>query len=689
MSMKQILTLALMMSQAVVADEGMWTVDNFPVEKVRAAYGVEISNDWLNKVTSATVRIEGGCTGSFVSPNGLVLTNRHCIWDCLSENSSEKNNIWKNGFVAQQPGAEKTCKSEQISVLIGITDISNKINDATSGLSDAKANKARKRTLTRLEKSCEKDADELLSCESVSLYNGGRYAMYRYKRYSDVRLVFAPEEAIAAFGGDPDNFNFPRWTLDMSLLRVYEDGQPAHTKNFFKWDPAGAAAGEVVFVTGHPGSTDRSLTVAELKFQRDITLPDWLMRYSELRGRYIQFSKIDDEAFRIVQNRLSLTENGIKVRRNELATLLDDTLIEEKSRQEQSLRRAIIADPKLAPKYGSSWDEIETAQHVYLKFRDHYLYNEAAVGFNSDLFGYARTLVRAAAERAKDDEDRRRGYTDSALPQLEQRLLAPAPVYPSLEKLRLSYSLEKMRESLGVDDPFIHKVLGIESPDSLASKLIDGTQLADPDFRKTLWDGGEEALDDSKDPMIRMARIVERDARALGERYEDEVEAPINAASEKIAHARFLLFGTDNYPDATFTFRVSYGAVESWIENGTEVDPFTTIGPIFDRATGQWPFALPESWIRAKRKLESNTRFNFISTVDITGGNSGSPVVDKDGMLVGLAFDGNVHSIAGSYWFDSDKNRAIAVHPAVMLEVLEKVYGANHLVAELTGASDQ
>ena len=271
--MKQILTLALMMSQVVVADEGMWTVDNFPVEKVRAAYGVEISNDWLNKVTSATVRIEGGCTGSFVSPNGLVLTNRHCIWDCLSENSSEKNNIWETGFVAEQPGAEKTCKSEQISVLVGITDISNKISDATSGLSEAQANKARKRTLTRLEKSCEKDADELLSCESVSLYNGGRYAMYRYKRYSDVRLVFAPEEAIAAFGGDPDNFNFPRWTLDMSLLRVYEDGQPAHTKNFFKWDPAGAAVGEVVFVTGHPGSTDRSLTVAELKFQRDITLP--------------------------------------------------------------------------------------------------------------------------------------------------------------------------------------------------------------------------------------------------------------------------------------------------------------------------------------------------------------------------------------------------------------------------------
>ncbi len=687
--MKKILTMALLISPAVFADEGMWTVDNFPVDTVQATYGVEISNDWLNRVTSATVRIEGGCTGSFVSANGLVLTNRHCVWDCLSENSSEENNIWEKGFVAAQPGAEKTCKSEQISVLVGITDITDKINAATSGLNDAKANKARKRMLTRLEKSCEKDADELLSCESVSLYSGGQYALYRYKRYTDVRLVFAPEEAIAAFGGDPDNFNFPRWNLDMSLLRVYEDKQPAHTPNFLEWRPEGAAVGEAVFVTGHPGSTQRSLTVAELRFQRDVVLPDWLVRKSELRGRYIQFSKIDREAFRIVQNKLSQTENGIKVRRNELAALLNDRLIEKKTLQEDSLRRAIIQDPKLAPEYGSSWNEIETAQHVYLEFRSHYLYNEAAVGFNSDLFAYARTLVRAAAERGKDNEDRRRAYTDAALPQLEQRLLAPAPVYPSLEKLRLSYSLEKMRETLGVDDPFVHKVLGIESPDSLADKLIDGTRLADPKIRKELWDGGAEAIADSDDPMIRIARIVERDASSLRKRYEDEVEAPIKAASEKIARARFLLYGTDSYPDATFTFRVSYGAVKGWVENGKEVNPFTTIGPVFDRATGQWPFALPESWLKARGKLNRKTRFNFISTVDITGGNSGSPVVDKNGKLVGLAFDGNIHSIAGSYWFEPQKNRAIAVHPAVMLEVLEKVYAANHLVAELTGVNDQ
>ena len=687
--MKKILPLVKLTSHAVLADEGMWTVDNFPVDQVQAAYGVEISNDWLNNVTSATVRIEGGCTGSFVSQNGLVLTNRHCVWDCLSENSSEANNIWENGFVAAQPGAEKACKSEQISVLVGITDITDKINAATSGLDEARANKARKRTLTRLEDSCERNADEVLSCESVALYNGGRYAMYRYKRYNDVRLVFAPEEAIAAFGGDPDNFNFPRWNLDMSLLRVYENNQPAHTTSFLEWRPEGASEGEVVFVTGHPGSTDRSLTVAELKFQRDVTLPDWLMRYSELRGRYIQFSKIDAEAFRTVQNSLSLTENGIKVRRNELAALLDDSLIEQKSLEEKALRRAIIANPKLAPEYGSSWDEIETAQHVYLEFRKHYLYNEAGVGFSSALFDYARTLVRAAAERGKDNEDRLRGYTDSALPRVEQSLLAPTPIYPSLEKLRLSFSLEKMREALGVDDPFVNKVLGIESPDGLAAKLVDGTQLANPAIRKELWDGGAEAIADSDDPMIRMARIVERDARALADRYEDEVEAPINAASEKIARARFLLYGTDSYPDATFTFRVSYGAVEGWTENGKEVAPFTAVGPIFDRATGHWPFALPESWLKARGKLDRKTRFNFTSTVDITGGNSGSPVVDRNGKLVGLAFDGNIHSIAGSYWFDPMRNRAIAVHPAVMLEALKKVYGANHLVAELTGASDQ
>jgi V8-like Glu-specific endopeptidase len=687
--MKRILLFALLSGQIAWADEGMWTVDNFPTAEVQARYGVKVANDWLNAVTAATVRIEGGCTGSFVSPNGLILTNRHCVWDCLSENSSEEDNIWETGFVAAQPGAEKSCKSEQISVLVGITDITDKISEATAGLDDIAANKARKRALTRLEKSCESKSKNTLSCESVSLYNGGRHAMYRYRRHSDVRLVFAPEEAISAFGGDPDNFNFPRWTLDMSLLRVYEDDQPLKSDNFLQWRPEGAEEGELVFVTGHPGSTDRSLTVAELKFQRDVVLPDWLMRYGELRGRYIQFSKSDEEAFRTVQNRLSLTENSIKVRRNELVALLDEDLIEQKELQEKALRRAVIADSRLAPLYSSAWDEIETAQHVYLGFRNHYLYNEAGVGFNSDLFDYARTLVRASIERAKNNDERRREFTDSALPQMEQRLLAPAPVYPRLERLRLSYSLEKMRETLGVDDPFVQKVLGIESPDSLAAKLIDGTQLSDPDIRKEMWEGGAEAIEESDDPMIRMARVVERDARALADRYEDEVEAPIDAASEKIARARFLLYGTDSYPDATFTFRVSYGSVKGWVENGKEVAPFTTVRRLFERATGQWPFALPESWLKSKGKLDPNTRFNFVSTVDITGGNSGSPVVDKDGKLVGLAFDGNIHSIAGSYWFNPSNNRAIAVHPAIMLSALEKVYGANHLVSELMGtASD-
>lgn len=678
----------ILVCQMAMADEGMWTVDNFPSDLVNARYGTEITNDWLNDVTKATARIEGGCTGSFVSTNGLILTNRHCIWDCLSENSSEEENIWKDGHVARQPAAERSCASEQISVLEGITDITERVEGATAGRDGAEANKARKRLLTRLERSCEEDSEDTLSCESVSLYKGGRYALYRYRRYDDVRLVFAPEEAVSAFGGDPDNFNFPRWNYDMALLRVYEDGQPAYTPNFLRINAAGAEPGDVVFVTGHPGSTDRLLTVAELRFQRDVVLPDWLARYNELRGRYIQFSKMDDEAFRVVQNRLSNTENSIKVRRNEMKALLDAALLRKKEQEESELRRIVIADPELAPVYGSAWDEIDTAQHVYLGFRSHYLYNEAAVGFNSDLFSYARTLVRAAEETSKPNQDRLREYTESALPQVEQRLLAPSPVDSRLEMLTLSYSLEKMRETLGVDDPFVQKVLGIESPDSLAEKLITGSRLADPEVRRELWEGGAEAINESEDPMIRMARIVDRDARALRRRYEDEVEAPIDLASERIARVRFRVQGTDTYPDATFTYRISFGAVDGWIENGRKIEPFTRTARLFERATGQWPFALPDSWLKAKSKLNKNTRFNFVSTVDITGGNSGSPLINADGQLVGLIFDGNIHSIAGSYWFDPTLNRAISVHPAIIMEALETVYGATNLVSEMMDSGD-
>jgi hypothetical protein len=677
-------TIALVfVGQHANADEGMWTVDNFPAARVRDAYGVGIDSAWLDRVRLATARLEGGCTGSFVSPEGLVLTNNHCMWSCLFEHTSEERNVWAQGHQSATRDEELRCGEEAISVLVGIDDITTDIEQAVDGLPDAEANEARKKALTLLEKDCEDAADGELSCESVSLYQGGQYFLYRYKRYDDVRLVFTPEHSIAAFGGDPDNFNFPRWCLDMALLRVYEDGKPASTPDFLRLRAEGAGEGEAVFVSGHPGSTDRLLTVDELKFLRNVTIPHWLMRYAELRGRYAQFAKEDEEAARQVASALTGIENGIKVRRNQLAALLDDALLQKKILEEQRIRDAVSADPDLLASTGDPWVDVAAAQEAFLGFRDAWLFNEGRGGFQGTLFGYARTLVRAAEERPKPNEERLREYTDSALPQVEQRLMAPVPVPERLERLKLAYGFEKMREFLGPDNEFVRSVLGNDSPDSLAASLVAESTLADPDVRRALWEGGAEAIAASKDPMIRLAASVDDEARRLRKRYEDEVEAVITDASERMARARFALYGTSSYPDATFTLRISYGSVQGWIENGEPVPPFTRLSRAFERATGEEPFALPESWVQARDRLDMETRFNFVATLDITGGNSGSPIIDKDARIVGLAFDGNIHSIAGSYGYDPDKNRAVGVHPAIMLEAMDKVYGAAGLIEEL------
>ncbi len=687
--MKYVALLLMFAVSAVHADEGMWTVDNFPSDIVEQRYGARIDQSWLDRVRLATARLEGGCTGSFVSPDGLVLTNNHCTWSCLYEHTTEEENVWRDGFLADGRESERRCGQEAVSVLVALEDITAKVAEAARGLNESEANEARKKTLTRLEQACEEASDSELSCESVSLYQGGQYFLYQYKRYDDVRLVFTPENAIAAFGGDPDNFNFPRWCLDMAFLRVYEDGKPASTPDFLQWRPEGAAKGEAVFISGHPGSTDRLLTVEELKFLRNVTVPHWLIRYSELRGRYLQFSKEDEEAKRLVANRLIRIENAIKVRRNQQAALLNDELMARKQAGEEQMRAAVAADPALAAMVGNAWEDIAEAQATYLTFRDHYTFNEGRAGFQGSLFGYARTLVRAAAEREKPNEDRLREFTDGALPGVEQRLLASVPVPPRLEKLVLAYGFEKLREFLGPDDPFVHQVLGEQSPDGLAQSLVEDTRLADADYRRELWEGGAEAIARSDDPMIRLAASVDEEARSLRKRYEDDVEAVITTASENIARARFALYGTDTYPDATFTLRVTFGSVEGWMEKGERVEPFTRLERAFERATGQEPFALPKSWLTARDRLSMSTPFNFVSTLDITGGNSGSPIIDQNARLVGLAFDGNIHSIAGAYWFDTTMNRTVGVHPAIMLEALDKVYDAQSLIDELDLSSER
>jgi hypothetical protein len=662
----------------------MWTIDNFPAEQVNGRYGADINDRWLRSAQLATTRLENGCTGSFASADGLILTNNHCTWGCIRNLSSDERNLSDEGFLAANRGEELQCPGEQVSVLVDFDDVTDDVAKATAGLSDAEANEARKAALTDLESSCEEASGGELSCEAVTLYNGGQYFIYQYKRYDDVRLVFAPELDIAAFGGDPDNFNFPRWCLDMTFLRAYEDGKPAKTPNFLEWRAAGPDKGEPVFITGHPGSTDRLLTMAQLRMLRDVSYPLWLLRYSELRGRMLAWADTSPEAARIVQQRILLIENFIKVRRNQLKALHNDEMMAIKAQQERELKEAVAADPKLRDAYGEAWQLIEDAVEAHRNMYEEHLFIENTAGFGGELFGYARTIVRGTAERELPNNERIRDYTDAALPQVEQGLFAARPISKDYEKLQLSFSLDKMREWLGPDSRYVHLVLGKESPKALAESLVDGTRLDDPEFRKELWNGGIDAVKASDDPMIRIALSIDDDARALRTRYEEEVEAPRTRGEEMIADARFRVLGTDTYPDATFTLRVTFGAVKGWEERGEPVDPFTRTQRLFERTTGERPFMLPDSWLRAREDLDPETPFNFVATTDITGGNSGSPMVAADGSLIGLAFDGNIHSIAGSYWFDPEINRTVGVNTAIMLEALKVVYGADHLVEELT-----
>jgi hypothetical protein len=678
------ISILITLSAAAIADEGMWTIDNFPSGRVADRYGVDINDKWLRSAQLATTRLENGCTGSFASADGLILTNNHCTWGCIRNLSSAERNLSDEGFMAKSRDEELQCPGQQISVLLDFEDVTGAIADATQGLEDARANEARKAALTDLESACEKDSSGELNCEAVSLYNGGQYFIYKYKRYDDVRLVFAPELDIAAFGGDPDNFNFPRWCLDMTFLRAYEDGKPASTPNYLSWRKGGPQADDPVFITGHPGSTDRLLTMSQLKFLRDVSYPNWLLRYSELRGRMLAWADTSDEAARVVQQRILGIENGIKVRRNQLKALQNDQMMAEKARQESELRATVKADPDLDATYGDAWDIIDGAVEAHRNMYEEHLFIELAAGIQGDLFDYARTIVRGTAERELPNNERIRAYTDTALPQVEQNLLAARPISREYDKLRLTFSLDKMREWLGPDSQYVHTILGNESPQSLATSLVDSSQLDDPAVREALWKGGKDAVMASDDPMIKLALAIDPEARALRKRYEDEVEAPRVRGEEMIADARFHVFGTDTYPDATFTLRVTYGAVEGWEERGQPVDPFTQTSRLFERTTGQRPFMLPDSWSRAREDLDPETPFNFVATTDITGGNSGSPIVAADGALIGLAFDGNIHSIAGNYWFDESINRTVGVNTAIMLEALDVVYDADHLIEELT-----
>jgi hypothetical protein len=669
------------------ADEGMWTLDRLPVQQMQQRYGFTPSQAWVDRIRRATVRLAEGCSGSFVSADGLVMTNHHCANSCLSQLSGQGKNYMADGYAAGKRDDEPKCPEVELNQLDTITDVTAQVNTATANKTGADRVKAERAVNAQIEQQCVGGDAKTWRCDVVTLYHGGRYALYKYRRYQDVRLVFAPEQSIAFFGGDPDNFNFPRYDLDVTFFRAYVDGKPASTPDFLPFAPQGPKAGDMTFVVGNPGSTQRETPWLQLAFQRDQTLTPFYGYLSEERGVLWQYARAGEQQAKEVQDDLFGIDNTLKVFNGWLQTLGDENFVEKKQTSDAALRQWIAADPARAAKYGNPWQSLAQAQTVGATVLPRYTMIERGFGFQSDLFKYARDLVRAAAERDKPNGERLPAYRDANLPALEQEIASTAPVYKDYERTHLSWSLEKLRQRLGADDAFVHQVLGVQSPDQLAAKLVDGSKLDDPKLREALWKGGQKAIDASTDPMIVFARQVDPAARAVRKQYEDEVDAPTKKAGEAIAQARFARDGDSNYPDATFTPRLSYGKVVGWNEAGKPVSPFTTLDGLYARATGADPFKLPDSWLKAKAKLDLKTPMDFVTDNDIIGGNSGSPVIDREGRAIGLIFDGNIHSLGGNFVYDGSNNRAVAVDTAALVEALRKVYGLPALANELVPAT--
>ena len=678
------LAAALIFSAApALADEGMWTFDNFPSAKVQAAYGVKVDQKWLDRVQAASVRLTSGCSASLVSKDGLVFTNHHCVVDCAQSLSDGKTDYVKDGFTTAARTEEKKCAGMQAEVLVGVTDLTGQIAKATAGKTGIDFVKARDAAKGVAEDAaCGKD--ETLRCQLVTLYRGGQYKLYKYRIYSDVRLVFAPEFATAFFGGDPDNFNFPRFNLDTAFVRLYEHDKPISSPQHLIWQSRAPKDGEVTFVSGNPGGTDRMLTVAQLETQRDLTLPIGQLQRSELRGRLIEFAGRDVESKRISTDPLFGIENSFKVFYGRQFALNDHAFLDAKRAAEADLRAHVAADPKLVADIGDPWGEIAKAQGPYADNYLRYRELETSAGAASDLFHYARELVRAGQERAKPSAERLPEFGDAGLALKAKELLDAHPVYPALEQLYLAFWLSKTREYLTTDDAATKLLLGKESPEAMAARLVSGTKLADPAERKRLWDGGLPAIQASTDPMIQLALRIDPPARAVRTAWETEVTGPTDRAAERIARAKFAAYGDAVYPDATFTLRLSYGKVAGWTYRGTTIAPFTTFAGLYDRATGAEPFQLAPRWVAAKDKLNPDTVFDFVTTNDIIGGNSGSPVVNAKAEILGAAFDGNIHSLGGDYGYDGAINRTVVVATSAATEALQKVYGQTALVKELT-----
>jgi len=682
-----LLAFAFIFSTLASADEGMWLYNESPKDKIKAAYGFELTQQWLDHVRLSLVRFNNGGSGSFVSADGLTFTNHHVGAGCVQQLSTQGRDYIKTGFYAKTQAEEAKCPNLELNQLVGIEEVTDKINAGVkAGMSAADAGQAQRATMSQVEKDCSTTTG--LRCDVVILYSGQVYNLYKYKKYTDVRLVFAPEFDIAFFGGDPDNFTYPRYDLDISFFRVYENGKPAHLDNYLQWSRTGVKEGDLIFVSGHPGNTGRLLTMAQLEFLRDVQYPSALKLFARRIPLLQEFSRQSEENARIAKENIFGLQNSQKAVTGYQSGLLDKTIMDKKAADEAKLRAAFKADPKNAGA-PNPWEEIAQAIQVQQSIYPDLTYLERMRGFSGHLAQIARTLVRAAKEKPKPNPERMREFRDSALPSLEQQLFSTEPIYKNLDTALLADSLSEMQDALGKNNADVLKVLQGKTPGDVSKDMIAQTKLDDVAVRKQLYEGGQAAIDASTDPLIVTMRAIEPSARAARKEFDDRVDSVVRRDGTIVAKARFAQSGFSQPPDATFTLRLSYGAVKGYQENGKTIPFETNIGGAYQHAAehnNQPPYNLPESWMKSKPNLDLKTPLNFGSTADIIGGNSGSPTVNKMGEVVGIIFDGNIQSLPWNFAYSDVQGRAVSVDSRGIQEALRKIYGATALADELMGS---
>lgn len=671
---------ALAFAAAAAADEGLWTYERVPREAIAARRGASLDDDWLSRAQLATVRLNGGCSATFVSPHGLMITSRQCVESCLAENGGAGD-----GSSSRSQADEKRCRRARAQVLVSTQDVTGQVVLVTSGLEAAAAAVARAKELARLEQECEQAlaADpkaEPLDCEPVSLFDGGEYRLYKYRRYDDVRLSFAPERSVARFAGA--DLEFPRLAFDVAFLRAYVDGKPAETPRFLRVNFAGPAVHETVFVSGHAATTARTTTVAELLTTRDTTLLGELLEATELKGRYMQFSLTGVSAREHVALPLERLERELGVAQATFTALLGEPLLAAKRAEEEALKQRIAADPELKLTATAAFGEIAAAEQTRRALVDRRMLVES-VTERCQLCRLAALLIRAGAERQKPDAERRPEFRSGALPRIERELASTEPIQVDVEILNLSYALGRLRERLGPTDPLAARLFANETPTALAERTLSRTRMFDPAFRSQLWSAGAGAVVASDDPLIAVMRELESAADTIDASWQPMVDAPLRRAHERLARARIKYADASSYPDATGTLRLSVGTVNGWTASGQPIAPLTTLAQMYDRAASSSAVRLPARWLEAKDRVNGAAGLNLALDNDVGAGCAGCGVLSVTGELVGVVFDGNRASAAARYWFDAASSRAVAFDTAALKEILLKVYRSDELMKEM------